>query len=115
MTTGPIKEVSELKKYDEEDIEHVFATYLEAMGKIAEASASLKQASEKIAIVNKAIRDVDYQGDLNLTRKLRMKIVFGIVFPACQHLDRLLVRMKACASLKDDTLSEINRPGPAFE
>jgi hypothetical protein len=115
MPSDAIKEAPESAKYDEEALKRVFAAYSEVIGKIAEASASLKQASEKIVAVNKAIQAADHLGGLNLTRKLRIKIVLGVVFPAHQHLDRLLARMKACASSKDDILSEVDRPRPAFE
>ncbi len=115
MPNDAIKEARESEKYDEEALKRVFVAYSEVMGKIAEASTSLKQASEKIVAVNKEIQAADYIGSLNLARKLRIKIVLGVVFPAHQHLDRLLARMRACASSRDDVLSEVDRPGPAFE
>ena len=106
----------EARKREERDaLNDVFDKYSEIVAKVSEASTSLGQAIEKIVTLDRAIRHQDSSGDLMLARKLRVKVILGTVFPARQHMDRLVARMKAVASSREDVLADAERSKPAFE
>lgn len=109
------KQVSNAQAYDEESIENVFLIYSEIISGVSEVSSSLAKVTERISALDKAVRLADPSGDLHLLRRLRVKVVLSVVMPALQYLDRLSVRMKACASIKDDVMADAKRGKPAFE
>jgi len=111
------KAIAEANRRERRDaLENIFNKYLEIAAKVSEASVLLGQAVEKIVALDKEIRQQDMSGDLRLAHRLRVKVILGVVFPARQHLDRLVSRMKACASERDDTLADSDkRAQPVFE
>lgn len=94
---------------------NLFDKYVEISSKVSEVSVLLGQIMEKVMMLDREIKQQDAMGDLRLAHRLRVKVILGVVFPARQHLDRLVARMKSCASERDDTLAEAERPKPVFE
>lgn len=121
------EEIAEANKRERRDaLNEIFDRYVEVIGKVSEASALLVQVVEKIVALDKLIRKFDSSGDtklfrqqdsgdLRLAHNLRVKVIMGIAFPARQHLDRLIVLMKARASSREDMLAEDERRKPVFE
>lgn len=102
-------------EYDMDDIENVFSIYSDMISKISEASSSINNIFEKLSELEKAIRRADPSGDLRLPHILRIRVVLSIVLPARQHLDRLMTRMKTCASMREDVIADAKRQKPTFE
>jgi hypothetical protein len=98
---------------DRDAVNDVFNKYLEIASKVSDASVALGQAIEKIIVLDRMLRQHDNPGAL--ARMLRVKVIMGVVFPARQHLDRLVARMKACASARNDVLADVVREKPVFE
>ena len=96
-------------------LNEIFNGYDELIFQISDVSVSLGKIVEKIVVLDKAMKQLDPSGDMMLSRRLRMKVILGIVFPARQHLDRLSTRMKACISNKGDLIVDFERPETTFE
>lgn len=93
---------------DTDNMEKFFDTYSDILSKITDASFAIGVAIDKTTQLYKMIHDDD-RSEL-LKRRLHIKLILGILFPARKHLDRLIIRMRTCISDKDGIADETKQP-----
>ncbi len=102
-------------QFDRVPIDAIYDKYLAIVGKMLEISTVLGQVIDLLLSLDREIKKCDPSSRLMIAQRLRMKIILGVVFPMRQYLERLIVRMNACASSRESTMSDAERPEPIFE
>jgi len=102
------------KREDREALNDILDKYSAIVSKLSEASTMIGQIIDQFAALDRLIRQHDTTS-LMLGHRLRIKVILGVVFPARQQIDRVVMRMKTCVARRNDMLADIERSTPAFE
>lgn len=103
------------KEKTDPGLEKVFSEYSKIIEKISESAALLGQAAGLVVNLEKNIRKIDSDVSFSLSRRLRLKLIFGAVFSTRQQMERLVSRMETCAKSKKSIIYDIENSDPMFE